>query len=133
MSTIYPLGATGIMTGDIDLDDDTIGIAAVGPGYSYDPAHEVLSDLTDILGTPQDLTGTDVLTDGVFVAESMTYPGITAMETVRGLVLFKQTGSAGSSSLIVHISEYDDGTPINWPGTGGGMPILWDPAGIFQM
>ena len=129
---LYPTGDVAIKTGDIDLNSDTIRIALLGAGYTFDEAHEFFDDVTDVLGTPMALTGNTVLADGFFDANDVTYLDVGPSDTVEYVVLYKWTGTAGTSRLIAFMDTNDDTTDIERDGDGGPIYIKWPTGGIFN-
>lgn len=120
-NTFYPKGKTKILTAKIDLAGDTIKAAVVKNTYNYSAAHEFLSDLGASVIDAQELTGKSVV-DGVFDAEDVTFPALAAGNTARAIVLFKDTGVAGTSALIGYIDDVP-GLPANT--SGGDIKTTW--------
>lgn len=112
----YPLGIAACLTGDIDLNSDTIKAAIVGSGFSFNNAHQFWSEVSthEISGTGYTaggatVTGVTVTVSGDIVTvtcDDVTWPSSTL--TGRGVVLYKATGAAGTSRLIaVQLSDTD--------------------------
>lgn len=124
-NVLYPSAKSAFLKGDIDMENDTISVAILSASYTYDSTDEFLDDVTGILGTPQDLTGTTVLPGGVFDADDVSYPGVSLGQTGRYVILYKNTGTPSNSPLIGFFDTFDNGSPITRPGDGGSIPILW--------
>jgi hypothetical protein len=107
----------------IDFDTDTIKVAMVTSAYTPSAAHQFFSSVTGVVGTPQTLT-TPSVTAGVFDAADATFTAVTAGSTVVGLVLYKDTGVAGTSPLIAFIDSVASGLPVAT--NGGNIVIAWD-------
>ena len=136
-NALYPLfkqaalspGATGGTTqaANINLTTDTIKVALVktSSGYTYSASHQYYSDLTPgsyVVGTPVAVTGQTV-TNGVFNASSpVTFSSVTG-PAVGALVIYKDTGTAGTSPLIAY---FDTATGIPVTPNGGNITITWD-------
>lgn len=121
-NALYPKGKEKILSAAINFATDTIKAVLVSSGYTYSTAHEFLSDLgATTLGAAQELTSKTV-TGGAFDAADVTFPTLTAGNTVKALVLFKDTGVAGSSPLIDYI---DDVTGLPMATNGGDVQIQW--------
>jgi hypothetical protein len=126
----YKLGSEKMMKGLIDLSGATIKAALVKNTYTVNlTTHEFFSDISaHVLGTPQALTGkTETL--GVFDANDVTFAAVTAGDTALAVVLYKDTGTSGTSPLIL----YDDtitGFPIAT--NGGDIVCQWD-NGAFKI
>lgn len=119
----YPKGKKKILDADIDLLVDTIKVALFKSTYTYDAAHEFLSDVSaHIISTAQALAGRTT-TDGVFDANDITYPAVTAGYSATQLVLYKDTGVAGTSALVAHFDVI-----TNFPVTTNGADVIitWD-------
>lgn len=138
-NALYPLykqkilnpGTLGTTSGDaVDLTDDTIKVALVDTGtYTYSAAHEFLTSLTGVVGTAQTL-GTKTVTSGVFTAAAATFTAVTGV-SVEALVIYKDTGTAGTSSLIAYIDVVASGLPVT--PNGGNITITWHASGIFTL
>lgn len=117
----YPLGATKQFCGAINLSTDTIKAALLPAGYVYSEAHEFLADVGEVIGTAQTLTAKSI-TGGVFAAANLDYGSVAAGSTVGSIALYKDTGNAASSPLLMHITDVT-GFPMNT--NGGGLQVQW--------
>lgn len=139
---VYPNGRTSIVNQEIDLLSDTVKIVAVDATYAFSTAHQYLTDLTGTLGTAQALTGKTIntltvgssLVGGIFDADDLSYAGVAMGDTVRGFVIYQDTGVAGTSRLVAYMNQENDGSSINVASTGAAIPVLWDngPKRIFR-
>jgi len=107
----------------IDFDTDTLKVAMVTSAYTPSAAHQFFSSVAGVVGTPQTLTSPSV-TAGVFDAADATFTAVAAGSTVVGLVLYKDTGVAGTSPLIAFIDSVASGLPVAT--NGGNIVIAWD-------
>lgn len=98
--------------------------------YTYDEAHEFLSDIAAgaRVATSANLSG-KIDTDGIADAADADYVALTGA-TVEAVVLYIDTGVAGTSRLLVYIDSAA-GLPIT--PSGGDHTIRWNAAGIFQL
>lgn len=104
----YPLGLAACLTGDIDLNTDTIKCAIVGSGFAFNAAHQFWSDVSaqEVTGTGYTaggatVTGLAVTVSGDIITidcDDVTWTASTI--TGRGVVFYKATGTAGTSRLI---------------------------------
>lgn len=125
-NTFYPSAMSRFAKGEIDWESDDIRIRAVSSTYTYDSAHEFADDLSGQLGTETALSGCTVLDDGVLDATSpLSYPGVTAGQTVAGYAIYKWVTSAADSPLILFLDTNDDGTPISRAGDGTNIAVVW--------
>jgi hypothetical protein len=106
----------------IDFDTDTIKVAMVAAGYTPSAAHQFFSSVTSVVGTPQTLTSPTVVA-GAFDAADVTFTAVTGSAVV-GLVIYKDTGVAGTSPLVAFIDQVASGLPVT--PNGGNISIAWD-------
>jgi len=130
---IYPLYKQALLTGDtnIDIENGTVKVALVDTGaYTYSDAHQYLSSLSGVVGTAQTLSSNTV-TNGVF--DSATNPTFSAVSgnTVEALVIYIDTGTAGTSRLVAYLDTGVTGLPLT--PNGGDVSITWNASGIFAL
>lgn len=125
--SMYDKGRERFATAATSLTADTIKVALVLSTYSPNVAtHEFLTDISSfIVGTDQTLT-TKTATAGIFNADPATWSGGSApasgATTIAYLVLYKSTGTAGSSPLIGYI---DTATNLPLLPNGGSVSVSW--------
>ena len=118
-SAIYPKFKQKIMEGSINIPSDTIKIALVDTGtYTYSSAHEFFSSVTGVVGTPVTLSNKSVV-NGIFDADDATFSAVSG-NSVEAVVIYKDTGSAATSPLIIFI----DGISVT--PNGGSITIQFD-------
>lgn len=125
------LGSNALLGTQIDLVNDTIKVVAVGSGYTFSQAHQFLSDLgANTIGSAVALSGKTVGA-GIFGASTTTLSAVPNGSTVVALVLYKDTGAAGTSPLIAF---FDTASGLPFTGNGGDVQLVWDPGNfrIFQ-
>lgn len=119
----YPKGAEKMLRASINYDSDTIKVAILSSSYTYSAAHEFYSDVSAyVIGTPQTLTS-KATTGGVFDAADPDFGAIAAGSTMGMLVLYKDTGTAGTSPLLEYNSDV---TGFPAATHGGGVTIPWN-------
>lgn len=135
---IYNNFKKNIMNGGIDLDTDTIKVALVTSSYTPDQdTHEFFSSVTnEVTGTGYTaggatLAGKAVTADntdneGVFDADDVVWT--TSTITARGAVIYKSTGTAGTSALIAYLDFVTDKIS-----TAGSFTIAWNAEGILNL
>lgn len=131
-NAIYPLYKQALLDGDsnIDLNDGTVKVALVDTGtYTYSASHDFLSDLTGVVGTAQTIAATTV-SNGLFDGDNVTFTAVTG-NTVEALVIYIDTGVAGTSRLVAYIDTGVTGLPVT--PNGGDITITWSGSGIFQL
>ena len=120
---LYPKGAEKILSGSIDLISDTIKVALLSDAYTYSASHEFLSDVSAArLGTDQTLASKTITNGAVDGADSV-FAALVAGSNARYAALYKDTGVAGTSSLIYFI---DTVTGLPMATNGGDITLQWD-------
>jgi len=118
-AAVYPLAKQAFLTAGINLSTDTIKCALVDTGtYTYSAAHQFLTSLTGVIGTAVTMT-TKTVALGVFDADDTPFTAVTGA-SIEAVVIYKDTGVAGSSPLIAFI----DG--ISVVPSGGDIIVVWD-------
>jgi hypothetical protein len=119
---LYPKGAQKIL-GSLDLASATIKAALLSSAYIYSASHEFLSDVSaSVLNTAATLNSKSV-TGGVFDASDVVYTGVATGATAQYVVLYHDTGTAGTSSLIFLV---DTATGLPMATNGGDITVQWD-------
>jgi hypothetical protein len=129
-NALYGKGKEKLLSAGINMLTDTIKAALVKSAYSVNLAtHEFLSDLgANVLDTNVTLSGRSV-TLGVFDADPMIWEAVTAGDTASFVVLFKDTGVAGTSPLIYYID-----TISNFPTVTNGSDVaVSDNGGSYKI
>lgn len=131
-NAIYPKYKEALISGssNIALSSGTVKAALVDTGtYTYSSAHEFLSSLSGVVGTAQTL-GTKTVTNGLFDAADSTYTAVSG-STAEAIVLYIDTGVAGTSRLVAYIDTGVTGLPVT--PNGGDINVTWNASGIFQL
>jgi hypothetical protein len=118
-------GTLGTTSGTaVDLIDDTIKVALVDTGtYTFSAAHDFYDDVSSaVVGTPQTLASKTVI-GGVFDAADATFTALSG-STVEAYVLYKDTGTAGTSPLIGYFDSVASGLPLT--PNGGNVTLAFD-------
>lgn len=109
----------------------TVKVALVDTGtYTYNAAHEFLTSLTGVVGTAQTIGATKSVTNGLFDGGDVTYTAVTG-SSAEALVIYIDTGTAGTSRLVAYIDTGVTGLPVT--PNGGDITITWNASGIFQL
>lgn len=131
-NAIYPKYKEALLNGsaNTNMSTGTVKIALVDTGtYTYSAAHEFLTSLTGTVGTAPTL-GTKTFTDGTFDAADTSWTAVTGA-TAEALVVYIDTGTAGTSRLVAYIDTGVTGLPVT--PNGGNINITFDAAGIFTL
>ena len=134
-SAIYPKGKEQLLGGNIDLDTDTIKARLVNTGtdYTYSALHDFGDDVTAYSGTT-DVTltsGNITLTSGVFdCSDTLTWTSVAidGAKTVDAVVIYKDTGTPGTSALLSYNELASSVTP-----DGNNIEITINASGIFAI
>lgn len=126
MNGLYPSARSAFLAGLIDWSDagDDYVVALLGDGYTYDAAHDFASDLADVIDDAP-VVGRTILVDGVADADDVTTMTVPEGQTVKGIAIYRDTGTPSTSRLIYFADENDDGSPIDRAGDGSAVPVLW--------
>jgi hypothetical protein len=119
-----------MLSAQINFPSDTLKVALVLNTYPQNlTTNEFYTSIsTYVIGTPQTLTSPTV-TAGVFDAADVTFTAVTAGSTCEGVVIYKDTGVAGTSPLIAYIDTIT-GFPLAT--NGGDITVQWD-AGTYKI
>lgn len=131
-NAIYPLYKQALLdaAANVDINDGTVKVALVDTGtYTYSAAHEFLSSLTGVVGTAGTIANTTV-TNGVFDGDDVVFTAVTGA-TVEALVIYIDTGTAGTSRLVAYLDTGVTGLPFT--PNGGNVTITWNASGIFAL
>jgi hypothetical protein len=131
-NAIYPLYKQALLdaSANVDINDGTVKVALVDTGvYTYNAANEFLTSLTGVVGTAQTIANTTV-TNGVFDGDNVTFTRVTG-NSVEALVIYIDTGTAGTSRLVAFLDTGFTGLPVT--PNGGDITIAWNASGIFAL
>lgn len=124
-NAIYPKYKEAILqsAANSNMSTGTVKVALIDLGtYTYSAAHEFFSSVSGVVGTPQTLT-TKTFTNGVFDADDVTFPTVTGA-TAEALIIYIDTGTAGTSRLILFQDTNVTGLPVT--PNGGDINLVFD-------
>lgn len=130
-NAVYPLFKQSMINGDTNASlSGTVKAALVDTGtYTYSSSHQYYTSISSaVIGTPATLSS-KTYTNGLFDAADVSYSALTG-SSVEAIVLYIDTGTAGTSRLIAYI----DSSVTNLPFTpnGGDVTLAWNASGIIQ-
>lgn len=131
-SSLYPLGRESFLKAEIALQTDDIRCAILSATYVYSDAHQFHSSLTGIIASMSTGMTGKTTTAGVFDADDVTFPTVTAGQTITGLVIYKWTGTSGTSRLIAFFDHTIAGSATSVPTDGSNVPVHW-PSGATKI
>lgn len=122
-NAIYPKAKESALQGALNMSSGTVKVALVDTGtYTYSAAHQYYSSLSGVVGTPQTI-GSKTFTNGVFDGAGVTFTAVSGA-TVEALVIYVDTGVAGTSQLVAYLDSGVTGLPAT--PNGGNITITWD-------
>lgn len=134
-NAVYPKFKEALIQGLADSDLDGTGttgvyVALVDTGtYTYNSAHQYYSDLSGIVGTPQELTS-KTYTNGTLDAADVSFSAVTG-NTVEALVFYRQNAGADTTwRLIAYVDTNVTGLPVT--PNGGNINVTWNASGIIS-
>ena len=129
-NALYAKGKEKILSGAINLPSDTIKASLLSSSYTANlSTDEFWSTISaNLLNTSQTL-GSKSVTAGVFDAADVTFTAVTSGSTVKAVVIWKDTGTASTSPLLVYIDTIT-GFPL---ATNGGDITIMVPGELTEM
>lgn len=133
-NAIFATARKNFLDADIDYLVDTIKVQLVDADYVFSAAHDFFDDVPAgaKIGTAGTLA-TKTSTGGVAKADNQVFTAVASGDTVTGLIIYKDTGSAATSPLIVFFDTKADSNPISVVTNGGDITAVWSASGIFQI
>lgn len=132
-NALYPLWKEQLLqfTTNNNLSAGTVKVALIDTGtYTYSSAHQFFSSASAAsIGTPQTI-GSKTFTNGVFDGADVTFTAVTG-NSVEALIVYIDTGVAGTSPLVAYIDTSVTGLPVT--PNGGNIAITWNASGIFAL
>ena len=132
-NALYPLWKEQLLqfTANNNLSAGTVKVALIDTGvYTYSAAHQFWSSASSAsIGTPQTI-GSKTFTNGVFDGANVTFTAVSG-NSVEALIIYIDTGTAGTSPLVAYIDTSVTGLPVT--PNGGDISITWNASGIFAL
>lgn len=127
-NALYNAGRQKFLEGGIAFASDTIKAQLVdtngGTPYTFSQSHANFSDVPSgsRIGTAVALSG-KTTTDGIADASDTTFTSVTSGSTAEAVVIYKDTGTESTSTLIAYL---DTATGLPVTTNGGDIIIQWD-------
>ena len=123
-NTFYVKGNEKILSGSIAFLTDTIKVAIVKNTYPQNLATDEFytSIAAYVVDVPETLASVTV-TGGALDAADVTFTAVAAGDTLEAVVIYKDTGVAGTSPLLLYL---DTITGFQLATNGGDIVIQWD-------
>lgn len=132
-NALYPKWKEQLLqfTANNSLSAGTVKVALVDTGtYTYNSANQFYSSVSSaVVGTPQTI-GSKTYTNGVFDGADVTFNAVSG-SSVEALVIYIDTGVAGTSPLVAYIDTSVTGLPVT--PNGGDIALSWNASGIFAL
>lgn len=132
-NAIYPKYKEALLDGsaNTDVNDGTVKVALIDTNdVAYNSAHDFYDDISAaVVGTPQTIANTTV-TNGLFDGDNVTFTAVSG-DQCEALIIYIDTGVAGTSRLVAYIDTGVTGLPVT--PNGGDITITWNASGIFQL
>lgn len=130
-NAIYPKAKEKFLDALIDMPTDTIKIALIDTAlYTYNSTNEFWSSASVAeIGTAVTL-GSKTITNGVFDAADVTFTSVIGA-SVEALIIYKDTGNAATSPLIMYIDVAASGLPVT--PNGNNIDVQFNASGIFAL
>lgn len=127
----YPSFKALLLGGDFDADTASIKAVLVDTGvYTYSSAHDYLADIAEAARIATSAALTNVTkTSGQLNADDPTITYVSG-NSVEAVVLYKDTGDAATSPLLVYLDTGVTGLPLT--PNGGDVTLTWG-AYIFSL
>jgi hypothetical protein len=125
-NAIYPNAKKQMLQGGIDLSSVNVkallvNVSGGGTTYTYSASHEFLSDSPSgaRIAVSGSLASTTFGNDGSFDSDDPTFSGVTG-DSIESIVLYIDTGTAGTSRLIMYQDTDVTGLPLTPDGSDAG-------------
>lgn len=132
-NALYPKWKEQLLqfTTNNNMSSGTVKVALVDTGvYTYSSTDQFWTAVSSAsVGTPQTI-GSKTFTNGVFDGADVTFTTVTG-SSVEALVIWIDTGTAGTSPLVAYIDTSVTGLPVT--PNGGDITITWNASGIFAL
>lgn len=130
-NALYPKAKEKFLDALIDMPTDTIKIALIDTGvYTYSSSDEFWSSASAAeIGTSVTLAS-KTITGGVFDADNVTFTSVSGA-SVEALIIYKDTGFAATSPLILYIDVAASGLPVT--PNGNNIDVQFNASGIFAL
>src|SRR3990172_2996915 len=143
-SSWYNRGVYSILSGNINLNSNTIKVMLVTSAYTFDPDHNFVSNVNSFELTVGGYTGgfggagrktlsnkefTENDTDDLAYFDDtadLTWTSLATGETIGGAILIKEVTNDGDSPIIAFMDL------TNTPTNGGNITVAWSADGILQ-
>jgi hypothetical protein len=131
-SSLFNPGREGFLDGSIDYDTAVMKVSLVR-GYTFDPTHKWVSDVTGAGGTlvaTSAALSSKTVTDGVMDAADVTFTSVAAGAAIPAIVLFQSSAVTGGSDVSGSaqrlVAYIDTATGLPVTPNGQNITVAWD-------
>lgn len=136
MNKLFPRYKEALLGSGVNLVSGAIKAQLVDTGaYTQSDSHQFLSSVPAAARVGAAVTlASKTVTGGVFDAADVTFSSVPAgsgtADKAEALIIFRDSGTEGTSELIAYI---DTATGLPITPNGGNVSVAWDAAGIFAL
>lgn len=133
-NAIYPKWKEAIIQGSANSSlTGTVKAALLDTGtVAYNAAHDFYDDISaGVVGTPVEIGATKSYTNGVFDGADVTWTSVPGPTTCEAIVIYIDTGVAGTSRLVAYLDTNVTNLPVT--PNGGNITVTWNASGIFGL
>ena len=127
----YDSARRAFLAGELDWDADDFTIAVYDSDLTFDAADDVLDDITALPLDTAMLTGKAVSSTGLASNDATEFT-VQIGDTSRAYLLYRDTGTPSTSTLIYFWDTNNDLSAINRAGDGNPYSVPWS-QGTIQL
>lgn len=118
-------GVVAFAQGEVDWPADTIKVLALSSAFTFDEDLATLDEIAAGVLDEVTLAGKAVSATGQLDADDGAFTSVASGQTITGLMVYKSTGTASTSPLLMWMDTNEDGTPISRTSDGSSIPLNW--------
>lgn len=124
MSALYSSGRQKFLTGSLDWLTDNFKLVLLDNTYVFDDNHDNLNDITGVIATSGNLTNKTAV-NGIADADDVIFTSVAAGPDIAYVVVYYDSGSASTSTLIAYYDITTTGASIDITPTGDAVGVYW--------
>jgi hypothetical protein len=115
------------------MNTDTVKVALM-EGYTYNSAHKYYSDVSANAVASSAAVSSPTVVNGTFDCADPVVTTPASGHTISSVIFYKDTGTAGTSTLVAHIDKQQDGTTnISLVTNGQNVTIGIHASGVYDL
>lgn len=140
-NALFDPGREGFLAGEIDWDTATVKVSLMR-GYTFNPAHKFVSDVTGAGGTlvaTSGALGSKTVTSGIADGSDQTWTAVSSGAAIPAILVFQSSAVGGGADVAATaqrvIAYIDTATGLPVTPNGGDISVQWDNAAnkIFKL